>query len=333
MAGINLQKRKVLLLLALCTSRAAASPIPETTFTAFSRFNNAANFHSQNNGFETKAIFSSTSDFFDPSLSDVFGSDFPDAGLGLDYDYDEGFTLNGICDSFCQEARAQATQFENNVRQFEAQFGDGQNSFPSLPSGGGFDGGSFAAPTARPGARPTVAVTPFTAFPKVDSSRPQAPAAPKRPARPTPRQATTTRRPSAAPTQVVVTRRPAPTLRRRTTTRRTTAAPTRPPTTRPTIPTQEKPKSADLPTTRRPPATTGSPVVWSFNGESLGEEGNDREGRTTKKQSPPASTSGPVDSKDLPVDSFFSAGDPSDKKRGKDGADGPLFSVFDAVPK
>ena len=31
--------------------------------------------------------------------------------------------------------------------------------------------------------------------------------------------------------------------------------------------------------------------------------------------SPPASTSGPVDSKDLPVDSFFSAGDPSDKKR------------------
>ena len=90
---------------------------------------------------------------------------------------------------------------------------------------GGFDGGSFAAPTARPGARPTVAVTPFTAFPKwelaqplhskhnlhsststlpirphpptflrVDSSRPQAPAAPKRPARPTPRQATTTRR-------------------------------------------------------------------------------------------------------------------------------------------
>ena len=80
-----------------------------------------------------QAIFSSTSDFFDPSLSDVFGryfpvnqyhpfsntphrlgssshfilivnaySDFPDAGLGLDYDYDEGFTLNGICDSFCQ---------------------------------------------------------------------------------------------------------------------------------------------------------------------------------------------------------------------------------------
>merc|ERR1712107_508625 len=85
----------------------------------------------------------------------------------------------------------------------------------------------------------------------------------------------------------------------------------------------EKPKSADLPTTRRPPATTGSPVVWSFNGESLGEEGNDREGRTTKRESPPASTSGPVDSKDLPVDSFFSAGDPSDKKRGKDGAEAP----------
>ena len=84
--------------------------------------------------FFAQAIFSSTSDFFDPSLSDVFGryfpvnqyhpfsltphwlgssshfiliviasySDFPDAGLGLDYDYDEGFTLNGICDSFCQ---------------------------------------------------------------------------------------------------------------------------------------------------------------------------------------------------------------------------------------
>ena len=48
---------QVLLLLALCTSRAAASPIPETTFTAFSRFNNAANFHSQNNGFETKVFY------------------------------------------------------------------------------------------------------------------------------------------------------------------------------------------------------------------------------------------------------------------------------------
>ena len=48
---------QVLLLFALCTSRAAASPIPETTFTAFSRFNNAANFHSQNNGFETKVFY------------------------------------------------------------------------------------------------------------------------------------------------------------------------------------------------------------------------------------------------------------------------------------
>ena len=32
----------------------------------------------------------------------VTSSDFPDSGLGLDYDYDDGFTLNGICDSFCQ---------------------------------------------------------------------------------------------------------------------------------------------------------------------------------------------------------------------------------------
>ena len=85
----------------------------------------------------------------------VISSDFPDTGLGLDYNYDDGFTLNGVCDSFCQverneeivcensepwtegarlrsclqliifkqEARAQATEFEKNVREFEAQFG------------------------------------------------------------------------------------------------------------------------------------------------------------------------------------------------------------------
>merc|ERR1712037_383543 len=96
-----------------------------------------------------------------------------------------------------------------------------------------------------------------------------------------------------------------------------------------------------LPTTRRP-ATTGSPVSWSFNGESLGGENSDREGRTTKKGSP-APSSGPSssqepsrtpskNSRDLPVDSFFSAGDPNGKNR--DGTnDGTLFSVFDAVPK
>merc|ERR1712210_354443 len=101
-------------------------------------------------------------------------------------DYDEGFTLNGICDSFCQEARAQATEFEKNVRQFEAQFGDGQNTFPSLSSGGSFDSSStsFGKPTPRPGPRPTpVVVTPFTAFPKTParaSTRPP-PAGPKRP--------------------------------------------------------------------------------------------------------------------------------------------------------
>merc|ERR1712037_740466 len=161
---------------------------------------------------------------------------------------------------------------------------------------------------------------------------------PAGPKRPTPRQALTTRRPSSAPTQVVVTRRP--TLRRKI----TTPAPTKPPTARPTrastIATKEKPKSASLPTTRRP-ATTGSPVSWSFNGESLGGENSDREGRTTKKSSP-APSSGPSsfqgasppskNSRDLPVDSFFSAGDPNGKERdGK--VDGPLFSVFDAVPK
>merc|ERR1719507_2828714 len=144
----------------------------------------ASTFNSQNNGFDTKAIFSSTSTFFDPSLSDVFASDFPDTGLGLglDYDYDEGFTLNGICDSFCQEARAQATEFEKNVRQFEAQFGDGQNTFPSLSSGGTFDSSStsFGKPTPRPG---SVVVTPFTAFPKVASSRPPARAPARPPAR------------------------------------------------------------------------------------------------------------------------------------------------------
>merc|ERR1712037_480315 len=307
-----------------------------------SPFNDATtNFNSQNNGFDTKAIFSSTSTFFDPSLSDVFASDFPDTGLGLDYDYnyDEGFTLNGIRDSFCKEARAQATEFEKNVRQFEAQFGDGQNTFPSLSSGGSFDSSStsFGKPTPRPGPRPTsVVVTPF---PKVASSRPPARTPtrppPSGPKRPTPRQTLTTRRPSAAPTQVVVTRR-----------KSTTPAPTKPPTARPTrvstIPTKEKPKSASLPTTRRP-ATTGSPVSWSFNGESLGGENSDREGRTTKKSSPAPNSAGPSssqepsrtpskNSRDLPVDSFFSAGDPNGNER--DGAvDGTLFSVFDAVPK
>merc|ERR1712130_521479 len=105
-----------------------------------------------------------------------------------------------------------------------------------------------------------------------------------------------------------------------------------------------KPKSASLPTTKRP-VTTGSPAVsWSFNGESLGEENSDREGRTTvnKKGSPPSGSrpSGsqePLnpskDSRDLPVDSFFSAGDPNGKERGDGAVDGPLFSVFDAVPK
>merc|ERR1712037_794569 len=150
--------------------------------------------------------------------------------------------------------------------------------------------------------------------------------------------ALTTRRPSAAPTPVVVTRRP--TLRKKT----TTPAPTKPPTARPTrastIPTKEKPKSASLPTTRRPSdgkATTGSPVSWSFNGESLGGENSDREGRTTKKSSGPSSSREPSrtpskNSRDLPVDSFFSAGDPNGNERNGT-VDGTLFSVFDAVPK
>ena len=69
----------------------------------------------------------------------------------------------------------------------------------------------------------------------------------------------------------------------------------------------------------------------------------------------PSSSQEPIspsskDSQDLPVDSFFSAGDPNGKERylsnnfestykpmcslrGDGTVDGPLFSVFDAVPK
>ena len=48
----------------------------------------------------------------------------------------------------------------------------GSAQIPQKINSGGFDGGSFVAPTARPGARPTVAVTPFTAFPKWELAQP-----------------------------------------------------------------------------------------------------------------------------------------------------------------
>ena len=41
-------------------------------------------------------------------------SDFPDTGLGLDYNYDDGFTLNGVCDSFCQVERNEDIVCENS---------------------------------------------------------------------------------------------------------------------------------------------------------------------------------------------------------------------------
>ena len=105
-------------------------------------------------------MFGSSSSFFDPSLDELFGSEFPDSGLGLDYD--SGFTLNGVCDSFCQEARSQASDFEKSVREFEAKFDGrgGAGSFPSFDSG--FPGTQGAGPTARP----RVQVTPFTDFPR-----------------------------------------------------------------------------------------------------------------------------------------------------------------------